>query len=275
MVRHRWELDMTSAQNKPLRIQIPLVRTPAILICGKEEVRVHIIDQSASDFDVSVPSGIEIQPDKTYVLKTTEGVYETRVVSCEYVSDGQNLGLTWIRDLPTSGEQSPHVAPWQEYLQVSESSSIPGGLTARIAIAAVAGSLICVLAQYGLHYLPTKKSPDSNKYLQDLTEIVAKEVAMAQQVAADANTIPKEEKPSGGKKVHSQDVVSDQLARQQLRFSAEFLYRLQLSAEQCQRIRNILHRNSSDLAAAEEEIQLILTPEQRRRWQTLAPDEPH
>ena len=265
---------MTSSQNKSPRIQIPLARTPATLICGKEEVRVYIIDQSASDFDVSVPSGVEIQQNQTYVLKTAAGVYETRVVSCEYVSDGQNLGLTWIRDLPAFGKQSPNVTPWQEYLQVSEKSRFPGGLTVRIAIAAVAGSLICVLAQYGLHYLPTKKNSESNKYLRDFTEVVAVEVAKAQKAATEVNKIQKEEEPSGGKKVPSQDVVSAQFARQQLRFSAEVLYRLQLKAEQCQHIRNILQRSSGDLAAAEEEIQLILTPEQRRRWQMLAPDEP-
>ena len=54
-------------------------------------------------------------------------------------------------------------------------------------------------------------------------------------------------------------------------YAPEVLFRLDLSLEQSDRIRTILERCSKDLPFAEEQIRGLLTEEQNRRWQSIAP----
>ena len=55
------------------------------------------------------------------------------------------------------------------------------------------------------------------------------------------------------------------------RLAPEVLFRLDLSLEQSDRIRTILERCSKDLPFAEEQIHGLLSEEQNRRWQSIAP----
>ena len=55
------------------------------------------------------------------------------------------------------------------------------------------------------------------------------------------------------------------------RLEQEVLFQLDLSLEQAARIRTILERCSKDLPFAEVQIRGLLTEEQNRQWESIAP----
>lgn len=242
-----------------------------MFIVGRREVPARILDESAGGFALALQEDIDIQQNQIHLLKTTTGLYQMRVARVEHFADGKLLGLVRLSDLTDVDPKSLQVASWRDSLFAPQQSAGvgPSGIAVSIGVIVLIGVLVCGLVFLGIRYLPTKRSPEGSEYAHEFAEAVTSEIEKARDAAAEAERIAQEK--SGGLKKNLAAVQSPQLARLQARVAAETLYRLQLTAEQSQRIREILRRRSSDLAAAEEEIRSVLTAEQVQKWRTLAP----
>lgn len=275
---------MNLDQRQTFRIEIPEGREQAALVVGKQQVEARILDESAAGFAVVVPADVDLEQNKIHVLKTATGSFETRVARVEHFSngksDGKLVGLMRLQDQSDTKELVPKAASWRDNLFVPPPppSVVDGrSVAAGISVTVVAGVLVCVLALHYMRSSTAQPSPGTSPLAHDVTQTITQEVVKAREAPREA------EKPGGERQKETGDPLaktgrgglpspeSIQFARLQARLSPEVLYRLQLSSDQSRRIRNILNRSSSDLAAAEAGIREVLTEEQDRQWQSLVP----
>jgi hypothetical protein len=262
---------MNSDQRKSFRIQTSEGREHACLVVGKREIKAHILDESAGGFAVALLENVEVQQNQVHMLKTSAGSFQTRVARIEHFTDGQLLGLMRLSDLSEEEAKEPQAASWRDCLLTPAQSGGAGasGVAFGIGMAVLLGTLVCGLAVYGMRYLPARRGPATGQSARDFAEAVTGEIEKARAAAAtEAERVAKEksEKIQANLAKHSPE-----LARQQARVSAEVLYRLQLTADQSRRVRDILNRSSGDLSSAEAEIRSVLTSEQVQQWRSLAP----
>jgi hypothetical protein len=259
---------MSIEQRKSFRIQIPEGRDQAVFIVGRQEIQARILDESAGGYAVALKEDINVQQNQVHLLKTTTGLYQMRVARVEHFEDGKLLGLVRLCELSEDEVASLQVASWRDYLFAPQQTNAAGsgGIALGIGMLVLIGGLVCGLVLLGIRYLPSRRSPESSQYAHDFAEAVTSEVERAREAAAEAQRQAQEKSDAVKAAAHS-----PQFVRQQARVSAEVLYRLQLTSEQSQRVREILRRRSNDLASAEAEIRSILTAEQVQKWRTLAP----
>lgn len=257
---------MNSDQRKTFRIQIPEGREQAALIVGKREVTVRILDESAGGFAVALMEDVEVHQNQVHVLKTSTGMYQTRVARIEHFEDGQLLGLMRLSDLSEEGGKAPQIASWQDSLFAPQQSGGTGSsrISIGVGLAVVLGTIVCGLAIYGIRYLPSQRGPGSGQLARDFADAVTGEIEKPREAERVARE--KSDAAKGSVAARTPEYVG-----QQARVSAEVLFRLQLTADQSRRIRDILQRSSGDLASAEAEIRSVLTSEQVKKWGSLAP----
>ncbi|MFN0019938.1 MAG: hypothetical protein ACKVP0_16900 [Pirellulaceae bacterium] len=261
---------MNSDQRKSFRIQISDGQEHACLTVGKREIKARILDESAGGFAVALLEEVEVQQNQMHLLKTSVGLFQTRIARIEHFADGKLLGLVRLSDLSEEGIQAPQAASWRDCLMTPPQSGGSGasGLAVGIGMAVVLGILVCGLAVYGIRYLPAQRSPGNGQLARDFAEAVTGEIEKAREAAVEAERIAREKSAAAKGSVAAR---TPEYVQQQARVSAEVLFRLQLTADQSRRIRDILHRSSGDLASAEAEIRSVLTSEQAKRWRSLAP----
>jgi len=138
----------------------------------------------------------------------------------------------------------------------------------------VAGVLACVLA---MHFIRNTTANQLREPTQ-LEQVAAEEVR-----ADDAKPTASLEQKSGAESLPQSAGVLEPEAQRDLpaesipdprlkaRLATEVLFDLDLSLDQAARIRTILERCSKDLPFAETQIRGLLTEDQNRRWEEIAP----
>ena len=258
---------MNQDQRKTFRIQIPEGREHASLLVGKQQVGVRILDESAGGFAVALLTDEDIQQNQVHVLKTASGLYKTRVARIEHFEDGKLLGLMRLQDLSETDDSGLKDSSWRDYFFVpSQATGAGGGLAIGIGATVVVGMLICVMAAYYIKYSPARRDSAASPLMKEYSEALTEKIEKAREAAKVSERLANEkERVSGGVR------QSAEFVRRQARVSQEVLYRLQLDSDQSRRIRDILSRTSGDPTSAEAEIRSVLTAEQARQWQSLAP----
>ena len=251
-------------QRKSFRINIPEGREHATLIMGKQQLSVHIIDESAGGFAVALLTDEDVQQNQVRILKTATGLYETRVARVEHFEDGKLLGLMRLSDLSNTAEKAT-AHSWRDFCSQPSPTGTGNGMPMGLGLIAVAALVACCASIYFMRRVPVTPEVAVSPLVKENTEALTKELEKLRSPAKEAVQVAKE------KVQHVTQSQPVEYLRQQARVSQEVLYRLQLDSEQSRRIRNILSRTAGDLSAAEVEIRSVLTAEQARKWDDLAP----
>ena len=221
---------------------------------------VEHLEESADRFAGGLPANVD-----TTVLG------ETQVTREENFEDGKLPGLNRLQEL--SAECNNLLVPE------------PPIVTRKMALG-ISGVLVCMLALQFMQNSTVDRRPDLIPPKLEVTEATAAEVKA--NVARDARANIKgpetvrekaaEEWPAGKGDILAPDSrrerpgkKSTQHSHAKSRLDPEVLYRLELSLEQAAHIRTILDHCSKDLPFAEAQIRDLLTEEQNRRWQSIAP----
>lgn len=259
---------MNFDQRKSFRIQIPEGREHAVLVVKHREIQARILDESAGGFAVALIENVDVQQNQVHLLKTTTGLYRTRVARIEHFADGKLLGLVRLDDLTEEGEKALGTAPRYEYLFLPQAinGSRTGNIAACIALAVAVGFGICGLLFYGTQYVPVQRKPETSQQSKKFAVSINETAERVLPPPAKPNALMNEKFAA----LDTQPPASN-VHESQSKFSTEVLYRLHLTPDQSRHIRRILDHSSSDLAYLETEIRSILTPEQAREWRTLAP----
>jgi len=251
-------------KRKSYRIQIPEGREQATLLIGKQAVEVRIVDESAGGFAVAMTGDADVEQNQIYALKTAAGLFEIRVARIEEFSDGKLLGLMRLTDLSSVVEEAPQAASWCDYLFSPRQSMGSGNFVAvGIGGTLLIGMLFCVLALYGIKYYRVKHT-SASPLLHDFTEAMTEEVLKAKAAAEEAERLaaPQKDQVIASSPTSAAASLSSTI-------SSDTLYRLNLTADQSRRVREILIR-VQDQTQAEAEIAAVLTAEQIQRWKSLS-----
>ena len=209
------------------------------------------------------------KPNEVQGLKGTSPFGDTQVARGE----GKLPGLSRLMEMSAECDAAASKpAPWRDDLTVPEPPShnvrnmamgISGGV--------VAGVLACVLAMNFIRNAKAERSPQPLPPVQQISQVATSEVKAPETA----------QMKSGDEKHADNDPLLAAEGRRKLprestprfksRLAPEVLFRLDLSLEQSDRIRTILERCSKDLPFAEEQIRGLLTEEQNRQWQAIAP----
>jgi len=208
-------------------------------------------------------------------VKGTSPFGDTQVAPVAKLQDAKLPGLNPLMELSAVGDAVPKSASWRDNLIAPEPPpSNVGKIAMGISGGVVAGVLACVLAMNYIRNSRAESSPQPILPVPELTQAVSTTDVQTpdtaqEKSAADAQSgsdnIPVQE---GRSELPS---VSTPTARLKSRLTPEVLFRLELSLEQADRIRRILERNRKNLPVAEEQIRELLTSEQDRQWQSIAP----
>lgn len=259
---------MNFDQRKSFRIQIPEGREHAVLVVKHREIQARILDESAGGFAVALIENVDVQQNQVHLLKTTTGLYQTRVARIEHFADGKLLGLVRLDDLTEAGEKVLGNSSRYDHLfkpQANDGSKT-GSIAAGIVLAVAVGVGICGLALFGSQHLPAQQNPDTSPNARESAIDVQESPKQVPLAAVEPNALMNENIAA----IDTQPLDSI-VHEPQSKFAPEVLYRLQLTPDQSRRIRGILDHSPNDLARLETEIRSILTPEQVREWRTLAP----
>lgn len=259
---------MNFDQRKSFRIQIPEGREHAVLVVKHREFQARILDESAGGFAVALIENVDVQQNQVHVLKTTTGLYRTRVARIEHFADGKLLGLVRLDDLSDEGEKALGAVSRYEHLFLPQATngSRTGSIAAGIVLAVAVGAGICGLVFFGSQHLPAQQNPETSPNAREYANDVKESLKQVPLAAAEPNALMNESITA----INTQP-IDPNVHEPQSKFSPEVLYRLQLTPDQSRRIRGILDHSPNDLAHLETEIRSILTPEQVREWRTLAP----
>ena len=245
--------------------QTPPARGLAALLDRGDPSGIADLDESADKFAVGPPGNVD-------ALKGTTVLGQTQVTRAENFGDGKLSGLTRLQEL--SAECNSLLAP--------EPPMITRKMAVGISVAVLAGVLVCLLAlqfmQNSTVDRRTDPIPSKSEVTGALTTAdVTKDAPAAVKVLETVREKAAEEKPAAG------DILAPESRRERpgkkstprlrlkSRLDPEVLYRLELSIEQADRIRTILDRYSKDPSLAEAQVRDLLTEEQNRRWQAIAP----
>jgi hypothetical protein len=213
-----------------------------------------------------LPAGLESgTPSEVQGLKGTSPFGDTHVARGGAESKPQ--GLSRLMEMSAEGNAgASKPAPWRDDLTVPEPPSHNvRNMAVGISGGVVAGVLACV---FGMNFIRNAKAERS----PPLPPVQVSQVA-----TPDVKALETAQKKSADEKHADNDLVAAVLRdstpapRFKSRLAPEVLFRLDLSLEQSDRIRTILERCSKDLPFAEEQIRGLLTEEQNRRWQSIAP----
>jgi hypothetical protein len=263
---------MNLNQRNSTRMQLPEGQEQAVLLVGETSVGVRILDESASGFAVALQADVDVRENQLHVLQSANGQYETRVARIEQYADGRLLGLVRLKDLSAAQDLNAQKTSLRDILFTpQQSSAAGGGMAARTAVAVVVGVLVCGLALYCTRNSPARRNSSASPLPREFTQAVDAEVQKARAEASKAEKVVSELAKKPEKAVRQGARQSAEFLRQQARLSAEVLYGLKLDTDQSRRIRTILNRSSGNPASKEEEIRTVLTPEQARQWESLAP----
>jgi hypothetical protein len=208
-------------------------------------------------------------------LRGTSPPGDTQVARVEKSADAKLPGLNRLQELTAACDAASKPAAWRDNLIVPEPSP-PSvrKLTMGISAGAVAGVLVCVLALHLTRNSTANRRPEQVPPVQEVTkaafpasdvtdeETASRKAAGEKQLDRDKSLVTQERTATPDKSTP---------ARLKSRFDPEVLFRLDLSLEQASRVRTILDRCSKDLPFAEEQIRALLSEEQNRRWQSIAP----
>ncbi len=237
---------MNLDQHQTALVQTPVGTGLAALLNGGGASRFGRLDESADRLVAQLPQGV----------KGTSPLGDTQVAR-------------GLKELSAACDAASKPAPWRDNLTVPEPPSHNvRNLAVGISGGAVAGVLACVLALNYMRNATAEHSPPSVS--QTVTPIDVKAQETAEKKSA-------EDRQAGSGALQAPQgrgalpVESTSTPRLKSRLDPEVLFRLELSLEQAARIRTILERCSKDLPFAEEQIRGLLTEEQNRRWQSIAP----
>ena len=215
-----------------------------------------------------LPPGLDGgKPNEVQGLKGTSPFGDTHVARGG--ADSKPQGLSRLMEMSAEcGAAASKQAPWRDDLTVPEPPSHNvRNMAVGISGGVVAGVLACVLA---MNYIRNAKAEHSPPPLpvQQISQVAtadvkAPEAAQKKQVDNDRLVAAEARRESPHESMPAPLFKS--------RLAPEVLFRLDLSLEQSDRIRTILERCSKDLPFAEEQIRGLLTEEQNRRWQSIAP----
>lgn len=90
---------MEREQRNSFRILMPPGQGEAVVLLGRKQVTVRLVDTSAGGFALAASQKLPIAVGETLRLATTSGGHEVRVVRLESYADGVLLGVERIRDL--------------------------------------------------------------------------------------------------------------------------------------------------------------------------------
>jgi hypothetical protein len=258
-------------KRKSFRLQIPEEREHAVLTVGNRDFQVRVLDESAGGFAVALIEELDVQQNQVHLLKTITGLYQVRIARIEHFADGKLLGLVRLSDLTEEGRKTLKGATRLEDMfapqesKGAQSSRTKVGIGLAVTTAAVIGGLWL----YGAGHLPFRPGPKTTQPPQKPSVAPQKIAEISPLPAAEGKNLAKE---TGVLQIKEPSVPSSKNAFEpEGKFSGEVFYRLQLTADQSRRVREVLDRSTSDLATLETEIRSILTPEQVKKWRTLAP----
>jgi hypothetical protein len=240
-----WKLDMNSDQRQTALIHDPMGRWLPTSLAGEK-------------------------PKEIQGLKGTSPLGDTQVARAE----GKLPGLSRLMEMSAESDAgAPKPAPWQGDFTVPEPPSHNvRNMAVGISGGVVAGVLACVLAMNYIRNVKAEHSPQPLPLVQDVSQAATPEVKASetdQQKSADEKQADSGSLlASEGGELPGESTLTPQIKS---RLAPEVLFRLDLSLEQSDRIRTILERCSKDLPFAEEQIHGLLTEEQNRRWQSIAP----
>ena len=237
-----WKLDMNSDQRQTALIQNPMGRWLPTSLAGEK-------------------------PNEMQGLTGTSPLGDTQVAR----ADGKLPGLSRLMEMSAESDAgAAKPAPWQGDFTVPEPPSHNvRNMAVGISGGVVAGVLACVLAMNYIRNVKAEHSPKPLPLVQEVSQAAPPEVKAPetdQQKSADEKHA--DSGPLLASEGHDESTPAPQIKS---RLAPEVLFRLDLSLEQSDRIRTILERCSMDLPFAEEQIHGLLTEEQNRRWQSIAP----
>ena len=210
------------------------------------------------------------KPNEMQGLKGTSPLGDTQVARAE----SKLPGLSRLMEMSAeSGAGAAKPAAWRDDLTVPEPPSHNvRNMAVGISGGVVAGVLACVLAMNYIRNVKTAHNSQPLSLVQEVSQVAtpeAKAPETDQQKSADEKHADGSLLASGGGgELPGESTPAPQFKS---RLAPEVLFRLDLSLEQSDRIRTILERCSKDLPFAEEQIHGLLTEEQNRRWQSIAP----
>lgn len=208
------------------------------------------------------------KPDELQGLKGTSPLGDTQV------APGAKPGLSRLMELSAECAAASKPAPWRDNLTVPEPSSHNvRNIAVGISGGAVAGVLACVLAMNFMRNAKAERSPQAIPIHQvsqaaNSTNVKAPESAEKESAGEEQADSGPLLAPEGRGELPGESTPAPLLKS---RLDPEVLFRLELSLEQAARIRTILDRCAKDLPFAEEQIRGLLTEEQNRQWQAIAP----
>ena len=276
------EWDMNLDQRQTTLIQTPVGRSLPPLPSGEMPSGVGGLGESADRRMAGLPGNVALQPNEMHGLKETSGLGDTQVARVDNLKDGKLPGLNRLMELSAECDEASKPATWRDNLMVPE--SLPPNvrnMAVGISGGAVAGVLVCVLALHLMRNSTANHSPEpippGHQATQPVTTTDVKVQGADVKVQKTVET-----KPAGEMHANSGDFLatadrselpkeSTPTTRLRSRLDPKVLYRLELSLEQAARVRTILDRCSKDSPFAEAQIRGLLTEEQDRRWQSIAP----
>jgi hypothetical protein len=218
------------------------------------------------------------KPNELQGLKGTSPLGETQVARGEKFADGKPPGLSRLMELSAECDAASKSTSWRDNLVVPEPPSHNvRNMAMGISGGAVAGVLACVLA---MNYIRNAKAEHSPPPVFPVHEV--SQAANAAN-ATDVNAPETAAKKSAEEKHADSGPVLTPEARGELpskstpdprlksRLDPAVLFRLELSLDQAAHIRTILDRCAKDHPFAEEQIRGLLTDEQNRQWESIAP----
>lgn len=258
-------------KRKSFRLQIPEGREHAVLTVGNKDFQVRVLDESAGGFAVALIEELDVQQNQVHLLKTITGLYQVRIARIEHFADGKLLGLVRLSDLTEEGKKGLKGATRLEDMFAPQASRVAQSSRTKVGIglAITTAVVICGLWLYDAGYLPFRPSPETTRNPQESSDVAKVTPESDPLSAADGKNLASEEEDLRAKKPLVPRLKND--FEPEGKFSGEVFYRLHLTADQSRRVREILDRSSSDLASLESEIRSILTPEQVKKWRTMAP----
>lgn len=208
-------------------------------------------------------------------IKGTSPLGNSQVAPVAKLQDAKLSGPNQLKELSAKSNVASNLAKWRDNLMVPKPPpSNVRKMAVGISGGAIAGVLVCVLALHFMRNSAAHRGPGPISPGHDVIQAIPTTDVKAQETAG--------EKSAGEAYTGSGNVpageghgvlpsASPPAARSKLRLSPEVLFRLELSLEQADRIRRILDRHRKNLPFAEEQIRELLTEEQDRQWQAIAP----
>ncbi|MCE9528480.1 MAG: hypothetical protein K8R36_20750 [Planctomycetales bacterium] len=256
---------MNLDSRQTLLIQTPVGKGLAPWQNGEQPNGAGSPDESARKIVTAPPQSI----------KGTAPVGDTHAAPVAKVQGAKLPGLSQLKELSAEGNAVSKPPKWRDNLIVPEPPpSNVGKIAVGISGGVVAGVLACVLAMNYIRNSTAERLPQPIPPVPELPQAVtptdAKTPNTDQEKSAGETHASSGNVPVGEGRSESPR-VSTPAARLKSRLSPEVLFRLELSLEQADRIRRILDRNRKNLPAAEEQIRELLTAEQDRQWESIAP----